>query len=80
METIPTYQNAKPQFFNDKEVARKLSLSPSWVRVQRHKRAKGLPHILTIDPRYIGRCPRYLASEVEEFVAGIAAKDGAKVV
>ncbi|WP_072673169.1 helix-turn-helix transcriptional regulator [Erythrobacter sanguineus] len=76
MQIRTTHPNAKPSFFNDKEVARKLSLSPSWVRVQRHKRAKGLPHILTIDPRYIGRCPRYLASEVEEFIAAIAAQNG----
>jgi hypothetical protein len=76
MQTILAYPNDKQQFFNDKDVARKLSLSPSWVRVQRHKRAKGLPHILTIDPRYIGRCPRYLACEVEEFMATIAAQSG----
>jgi hypothetical protein len=63
----------EPAFLTDKDVARKLSLSPSWVRVQRHKRAKGLPHILDVDARYIGTCPRYLAAEVDAFVASIAA-------
>jgi len=63
----------EPAFLTDKDVARKLSLSPSWVRVQRHKRAKGLPHILNVDARYIGTCPRYLAAEVDAFVASIAA-------
>lgn len=63
----------EPEFYNDKDVARKLSLSPSWVRVQRHKRTKGLPHILNVDARYIGTCPRYVRSEIEAFVAAIAA-------
>ena len=63
----------EPDFFTDKDVARKLSLSTSWVRVQRHKRAKGLPHSLEVDARYIGKCPRYVRAEIEAFVAAIAA-------
>jgi hypothetical protein len=63
----------EPAFFTDKDVARKLNLSPSWVRVQRHKRAKGLPHILNVDARYIGTCPRYVCGEIDAFVAAIAA-------
>lgn len=61
------------EFYTDKDVAQRLSLSPSWVRGQRHKRARGLPHILNIDPRYIGRCPRYLRKEVEAFIEYLAA-------
>lgn len=61
------------EFLTDKDVARRLSLSPSWVRVQRHKRAKGLPHILNVDARYIGKCPRYVTGEIDAFVATIAA-------
>lgn len=63
----------EPDFFNDKDVARKLNLSPSWVRGQRHKRQKGLPHILDVDARYIGACPRYVRAEIEAFIASIAA-------
>jgi len=63
----------EPAFYTDKDVARKLNLSPSWVRVQRHKRAKGLPHTLNVDARYIGTCPRYVRGEIEAFVAAIAA-------
>lgn len=63
----------EPDFYTDKDVARKLSLSTSWVRVQRHKRAKGLPHTLNVDARYIGSCPRYVRGEIEEFVASISA-------
>lgn len=63
----------EPDFFTDKDVARKLNLSTSWVRVQRHKRAKGLPHTLTVDARYIGTCPRYVRGEIEAFVAAITA-------
>lgn len=61
-----------PAFYNDKDVARRLNLSPSWVRGQRHKRTHGLPHILNLDPRYIGSCPRYVANEVEAFIAALA--------
>jgi len=60
-----------PAFYNDKDVARRLNLSPSWVRGQRHKRAHGQAHILDLEPRYIGSCPRYVATEVEAFVASI---------
>lgn len=63
----------EPDFLNDKQVARKLSLSDSWVRVQRHYRMKGKPHVLTVDPKYIGKCPRYLRTEIDAFVAAIAA-------
>lgn len=62
----------EPEFFTDKDVARKLNLSPSWVRGQWHKRAKGLPHILDVDARYIGSCPRYVRAEIDAFVAAIA--------
>jgi hypothetical protein len=63
----------EPDFYNDKDIARKLNLSASWVRGQRHKRAKGLPHFLTVDAKYIGTCPRYVRGEIEAFVAAIAA-------
>ena len=62
-----------PAFYNDKDIARRLNLSPSWVRGQRHKRKNGQPHILEIEPRYIGSCPRYVADEVETFIASIVA-------
>lgn len=63
----------EPAFLNDKDVARKLNLSPSWVRGQRFKRTKGMPHILNVDARYIGTCPRYVTSEIDAFIASIAA-------
>lgn len=63
----------EPDFLTDKDIARKLNLSASWVRGQRHKRAKGLPHILQVDAKYIGTCPRYVRGEIEAFVASIAA-------
>jgi len=64
---------ADPVFYNDKDIARILSLSVSWVRGQRHKRRNGIAHILNIDPRYIGSCPRYLKSEVDAFIETLAA-------
>ena len=59
-------------FYNDKDVARRLNMSPSWVRGQRYKRNHGQPHILDLEPRYIGSCARYVRGEVEAFVAAIA--------
>lgn len=60
-------------FYSDKDVANLLNMSPSWVRGQRFKRRHDVDHILDLEPKYIGRCPRYLASEVEAFIASIAA-------
>lgn len=59
-------------FYSDKDVARRLNMSPSWVRGQRHKRRNGLPHILKLEPRYIGSCARYVRDEVEALVASLA--------
>lgn len=64
---------SNPEFYTDKDIAQKLSMSTAWVRGQRHKRKKGLPHFLQVDARYIGSCPRYVAGEIEAFVAAIAA-------
>ena len=62
----------EPAFFTDKDVARTLNLSPSWVRSQRFKRSKELPHVLDVDARYIGSCPRYVRGEIEAFIAAVA--------
>lgn len=62
-----------PAFYTDKDIARRLNLSASWVRGQRMKRRQGQPHILTIDPRCIGGAVRYVVSEVEAFIASIMA-------
>lgn len=56
-------------FYSDKDVARRLNMSPSWVRGQRHKRSHGQPHILDLEPRYIGSCARYVRDEVESLIA-----------
>lgn len=58
-------------FYNDKDIAIRLNLSPSWVRGQRHKRRQGQPHILTIDPCYIGKSPRYAVEDIEAFIASL---------
>lgn len=59
-------------FYTDKDVARRLNMSPSWVRGQRYKRRHGEPHILNLEPRYIGSCARYVREEVEALVATLA--------
>lgn len=65
----------EPAFYNDKDVARRLNLSPSWVRGQRHKRRHNQPHVLEIDPCYIGTCPRYVRDDVENFIQTLTAKE-----
>jgi hypothetical protein len=58
----------EPAFYSDKDVARILNISPSWVRQQRFKRARGLPNGLDLEPRQIGGCIRYVADEVQAVV------------
>lgn len=58
-------------FYNDKDIAYRLNFSPSWVRGQRHKRRHGQPHILDLEPRFIGGAVRYVAAEVEAFIASL---------
>ena len=59
-------------FYSDRDVACRLGMSASWVRGQRHKRRHGQPHILNLEPRYIGSSARYFRDEVEAFVANLA--------
>ena len=55
----------------DKELASRMAMSGSWVRGERHKRRKGLPHTLNIDPVMIGSSPRYRIEDVEAFIEGL---------
>ncbi len=59
-------------FYTDKDVARRLNMSPSWVRGQRRKRKLGEPHLLDLEPRYIGKSVRYVCDEAEALVASLA--------
>jgi hypothetical protein len=65
----------QPEFYTDKDVAKRMGFSPEWVRGQRHKRANKLPHFLTLEPRRIGRSVRYVAPEVEAFIKAIVHQD-----
>ena len=66
---MTTDQNS--HFICDKELASRMAMSPSWVRVERHKRRKGIPHTLNIDPVMIGSSPRYRVEDVEAFIEGL---------
>lgn len=57
----------------DKEVAKLLGMSQSWVRVQRWKRSVNQPHSLKIDAIMIGKAPRYRLSDVEEWLDSLQA-------
>lgn len=63
----------EPEFYTDKDIARRLNMSASWVRGQRHKRRHGLPCILDLEPKYIGSCARYHRDDVEAFVSQLKA-------
>lgn len=62
------------QLICDKQVARLVSLSPSWVRSQRWKRANKINHSFHVDAVYIGSCPRYRKEEVEKWIYAIGGK------
>lgn len=61
-------------FYTDRDVARRLNLSPEWVRGQRFKRRHGQNYIFDLEPRYIGSCARYVAAEVEGFIDSLSQK------
>ena len=44
---------------SDAQIAKHLSMSPSWPRKQRFNRYNGLPHVLDIDVYMIGKLVRY---------------------
>ena len=54
----------EPIFLCDKDVARLLAFSASWVRGQRHRRKRADVHAFDIDPIYVGASPRYRRSDV----------------
>jgi hypothetical protein len=61
----------EPAFYSDKDVARRLSMSPSWVRQQRFKKSRGLANDFDLEPCRIGGGVRYVVAEVEAYVAAI---------
>jgi hypothetical protein len=60
-----------PELFNDRDVAHLIGMSPSWVRVQRHYRRRGMDHVLTIDPVLVGTRPRYRREDVTALIDSI---------
>ncbi|HJT43945.1 MAG TPA: hypothetical protein VJ750_10640 [Rhizomicrobium sp.] len=65
--------NEEPELITDKDIARRAGFSPEWVRLQRHHRRHGRPHVLDIDPVIVGSKPRYLAEDVNAWFAGVKA-------
>jgi hypothetical protein len=57
-----------PILLCDKEVARLIGLSPSWVRVERMKRRRGDNHYLEVDPVLIGTSPRYRYTDIDAWI------------
>ena len=61
--------NYERRLINDRQVANKLAMSPSWVRAQRFKRRHGLLHTFALDPVMVGASPRYTLQDVDAFIA-----------
>ncbi len=59
----------------DRAVAEMTSMSQSWVRQERFRRRKGLPHVLNIDPVMIGESPRYRIEDLEAFLVSLTASN-----
>jgi len=59
-------------YLSDNDVAKKISVSSSWLRKQRHLRNKGEQHALDVDAIYIGNSPRYKASEINRWLNELA--------
>ena len=57
----------------DREIARLIGFSESWVRQQRSNRNQKRAHAFTVDPIYVGDSPRYRRSDVEEWFKGLVA-------
>lgn len=56
----------------DKDVAILVSMSPSWVRVQRFKRKAGIEHSFTVDPVFIGSSPRYKPEDILNWISSLS--------
>ena len=56
---------------DDAYIAKRLSMSRSFIHKQRFLRRRGLPHVFDIDPVMIGSSPRYPLEDVEAWIAAL---------
>lgn len=59
------------EFYSDRDIAKMLKVSPSWVRGQRFNRRHGRDHCLDVDPVMVGSLPRYAPEAIEDWVERI---------
>lgn len=74
MNTIDTATDpvaSNNTLLSDEQIASLLHLSQAWVRKERYLRNSGKPHLLTIDAIYIGKTPRYWASDINAWLEGL---------
>ena len=64
---MPGISENRP-LLSDKDVARLLRMSASWVRQQRFRRRRGEEHVFTVEPVLLGSVPRYWTAEIEEWI------------
>ena len=63
MNETTAISNIAGAFLSDKDLAKVLGMSQSWIRKQRYLRSRGEDHVLTLDAIYLGASPRYRQSE-----------------
>ncbi len=61
---------------DDAYIAKRLSMSRSFIRKQRFLRRRGLPHVFDIDPVMIGSSPRYRLEDVLAWISARAPSQG----
>ena len=61
----------EPIFYCDRDVAKLIGMSSSWVRGQRFMRCHGRPHVLDIDPVRIGSKPLYAVKDVTDWIGRV---------
>lgn len=65
-----------PILICDKDVARLIGMSSSWVRVERWKRKNRKDHALTVDAVMIGgSSPRYKLADIEAWINSLDSGD-----
>ena len=61
----------RSRLVDDAYIAKRLSMSISFIRKQRFLRRRGLPHVFDIDPVMIGSSPRYPLEDVDAWIAAL---------
>ena len=71
MNETTAISNIAETFLSDKDLAKVLNMSQSWIRKQRYLRARNKDHVLALDAIYLGASPRYRTEDFNEWLDGL---------